>query len=204
MWRSTTFGGELALDGAQRAARLRDAARAGAELLDRLPARPRRVGHDALERRILAEDRLLQPPQLGPGLEPQLLDERPARLLEEVERLRLAAGAVEREHQQPAEALAQRVLVDERAQRADDLGVAARVEVALDRELRRPQVELLQPPRVRGRERLVAHVGERLAPPERERDPCELPRCPFPSSAAWSTSCSKRSTSTASGAIRSS
>ena len=48
---------------------------------------------------VVREDRLLEPPQLRPGLDPELVDEQPAPLAHHLERLRLAAAAVEREHQ---------------------------------------------------------------------------------------------------------
>ena len=49
--------------------------------------------------RVLAQDLALEPLQLGAGLDPELLDEAGAGVRVRVERLRLPAGAVEREHE---------------------------------------------------------------------------------------------------------
>ena len=162
-------GGELLLELAQLGAPPRRQPGARVETLRGLAAGPRLVGHDAIERGILAQDRLLQAPQLRSRLQPERLDERVAGVAEHVERLGLPPRPVEREHQQRAQALAQRVLVDERAQPADRLAVAPRVEVVLERQLGRRKVKLLEAADLRGRERLLEHAGERGSVPERER-----------------------------------
>ena len=66
-----------------------------------------------VQRRVLGEDRRLQPAQLGSRLEAELLAEELPALLEDPEGVGLPPGAVEREHQQPAEPLAQRMRGDE-------------------------------------------------------------------------------------------
>ena len=162
-------GGELLLELAQLGAPARGQAGARVEALRGLAAGPGLVGDDAIERGVLAQDRLLQAAQLGPRVEPKGLDEREAGVAEDVERLGLPSRAVEGQHQQRTEALAQRVLVDQRAQAADRLAVAPGVEVVLERQLGGRKVQLLQPAHLRGRERLLEHAGERGAVPERER-----------------------------------
>ena len=162
-------GGEFLLELAQLGAPARRQPGARVEALHGFAAGPGLVGHDAIERGILAQDRLLQAPQLGSRLQPQCLDERVAGVAERVERLGLPARAVKGQHQQRPEALAQRVLVDQRAQPADRLAVAPGVEVVLERQLGGRKVQLLQPAHLRGRERLLAHAGERGSVPERER-----------------------------------
>jgi hypothetical protein len=62
----------------------------------------------------LAQDRLMQPPQLRAGFDADLLDQELARLAVGVESLRLPAGAVERKHALCMQPLAQRVLGDQR------------------------------------------------------------------------------------------
>ena len=52
------------------------------------------------ERLVLAQDRLLEVPQLGARLEPELVEERLARLPVGLERVRLPSRAVEREHEE--------------------------------------------------------------------------------------------------------
>ena len=84
--------------------------------------------------RVLLEDALLEVAQRGPGLQPELLVEPPPSLGEDLERLGLPAAAIEREHELAAQALAQRVLVDQRDQ-LREVGTAEselRVEVVLD------------------------------------------------------------------------
>ena len=57
----------------------------------------------------------------------------------------------------------------ERVELACERAVAARVEVGVDPRLQRCQPRLLEPRRLRLRERLEGEVGERLSAPERER-----------------------------------
>ena len=104
----------------------------GAHVVVAAERRRRRRGRDVLargrgERRVVGEDRLLEVAQLGPGLEPQLVQRRPG-VLEGGERVGVPAGAVEREHLLAAQALAQGMLGDERLELADEAGVLAVVE----------------------------------------------------------------------------
>src|SRR5207244_1760102 len=84
------------------------------------------------ERRVLAEDRLLQLLERGTRLDPQLVDEVPPRRLVRLQRLRLPAGAVEREHQLAAQAFSERMPGDQLLELADDLRVTAVPEIAVD------------------------------------------------------------------------
>ena len=168
--------GELELDRAQLGAVLRGAARPLVDLLDGLAVGPRVVGDDEVEHGVLAQDRLLQPAQLGPGLDPERLHERPAGVAERVERLGLPAGAVEREHQQRPQPLAQRMLVDQGGEPPDELRVAARVEVALDRELESPPDAA--PPGVAPRR---PRTAPRACPPAAGPARWPAPRGPAPS-----------------------
>ena len=61
------------------------------------------------------------------------------------------------------------MLRDERLQLADERAVPAEREIGVDPVLERGEPELLEPVRLRPRERLVREVGERRAAPERER-----------------------------------
>ena len=83
------------------------------------------------------------------------------------QRLGLPARAVEREHQLPAQPLAQRVLRDERLELATSSRACAEREVRVDALLQRVQAQLLEPLDLALRERLVREVGERRAAPER-------------------------------------
>ena len=155
--------------GEQRARRRPPAARASRRGGGRGARRLRLGRRGQVERGVLGEDRLVQALQLGAGLDADLLDERRARVAVGGERLRLAAGAIEREHPLGVQALAQRVLGDERVELADHLGVPAGREVGVDRHLGRAQAQLLEPADLGRGERLVGEVGERLAAPQRER-----------------------------------
>ena len=85
-----------------------------------------------VQRRILLEDRALELAQRLAGLDPQLLDQRAACALVHGERVGLAARAVEREHQLPAQPLAQRVLRDQPLELGDELRMTAEREVGVD------------------------------------------------------------------------
>jgi len=62
----------------------------------------------------VAEDLGLELTELGTGLDAELVHEAGAGALIGLERFGLPARSVEREHQLPAERLAERVLLDER------------------------------------------------------------------------------------------
>ncbi len=75
----------------------------------------------AVERGVVGEDRALQFLQLRPGLETELAVEQLPALPVGLEGLCLAAGAVERKHQEPAQPFPMRVLPDQRFQLGDEL-----------------------------------------------------------------------------------
>ena len=128
-----------------------------------------RVGRPALQPRVLAQDRLLALAQLGPRLEAYLLDERAPRRGVGLERLGLAPAAIEREHEVGGEPLAQRVVIDELLELADDLGMAAGFEVRFDAQLERRDPLLVQARDLGGGEGLGRELGERLAAPQCQR-----------------------------------
>ena len=111
----------------------------------------------------------MQPSQLRPGLDADLLDERAPGIPVGVQRLGLAFTPVQRQHPQPVQPLAQRVLGQQRLDLADHLPMATGGEVRAQCQLRRRQPQLLQPPDLRRRERLVGQVGQRVATKQRQR-----------------------------------
>ena len=115
----------------------------------------------------MAQDRLLELLEARPRLDAEGLDQLGARRAVDVERLDLPAGAVERDHQQLAQALAQRVLGGQLAQLGNDRGVAAERELRLEPASTRGQPQLLEPRDRPLGERLVREVGQRGAAPER-------------------------------------
>ena len=103
----------------------------------------------------------LEPLQALARLQPELLGERQAALLVDVQRLGLAVRAVEREHELAAQPLAQRMPRDERLELADELGVAAEREIGLDPLFERRELQLVEARDLRLCERLVGEVGKR-------------------------------------------
>ena len=80
----------------------------------------------------MGEDRVLQVPQLDSRLETQLAVEELSAFPVGLEGLRLAAGAVEREHQEPAQPFAKGVLADKRFELGHQLRRLSAGEVGLD------------------------------------------------------------------------
>ena len=116
--------------------------------------------------RLLAEDRGVHAAQERTRLQAQLLDEELAALAVRLERLRLAAGAVEGEHELGAQPLAERMRADERLELADYLRVSSDRKLRLGTLLDEREVELLEPRDLLPRERLVAELRQRLAAPQ--------------------------------------
>ena len=135
-------------------------------------ARRRRViggGLRARQRRVLLEHALVQRPQRLAGLDPELLDEPAPPGGERLQRLRLAPRAVQREHQLAAQALAQRMLDDQRLELGNHLAVLTGREPGLDMVLDCGDPQLLEAADRFLRERLVAHVRQSRPTPEAER-----------------------------------
>ena len=119
----------------------------------------------------MGEDGTLDPLQRRARLEAELVGESSAGVPVDLERLRLPAGAVQREHQLPAQPLAQWVPADELLELLDDRVMPAQGEVGLDPLLERREVQLLEPGDVVLGKRLVGELGERRAAPEGESNP---------------------------------
>ncbi len=111
----------------------------------------------------------MEPAQLGPGLDADLVDQLGPGDAVRGERVGLAACAIEREHLLGAQSLAERVRSHQRVELSDDLRVPTAGKIGLDRRLGRTGAQLLQPADLRAGERLVGDIGERVAAPQRER-----------------------------------
>src|SRR5207247_5472563 len=107
--------------------------------------------------------------QLSSWLDPELVDEEAASCVIGVESLRLAPGAVERAHQLAAQVLSERMLRDQGLELARELRMVSELKLGPDPLLDCDQVQLFQPGDLGLGERLVGEIGERGAPPERER-----------------------------------
>ena len=128
-----------------------------------------RLGHRAaVESRILHEDRLVKLAEPTAGFDAELLDERPSRYLVGLERLGLAPGPVEAEHQLAEQTLPQRVLLHQPLQLAGEFGVATGGEIGVDPLLERRQAQLPETSALRLRKRLIGEVGERRPAPQRK------------------------------------
>ena len=160
-----------------------------------------------LERRIVLEHPRRELAERRRRLDAELAPECPPGGMEDVEGLRLAAGAVEREHQLSPETLAKRMQRDQGVELTDERAVETKCQVRLDALLDGCQPELLQPADRRLGEAVVGEVGKRGAAPELESlaEACGrvcvvLSRR---SSRAASTRCSKRSASSSPRSTRS-
>ena len=129
----------------------------------------RRGAARQLERRVVLQDGLLQPPQLRPRLEADLLVEHPPRRGVGLERLGLPPRPVQRDHELRVEALAQRVAPHERPQLRHQRVVAPEREVGVDAQLERLLALLVELGQRRRGERLVLEVAQEPAAPQRER-----------------------------------
>ena len=121
------------------------------------------------DRRVLRQDRRLQPAKLRPGLEARLLHEAPPRLLEGLERVRLTAAPVERQHQLAPKALTHGVLLERRMKRGHDLPMLAKRQRRLELLLERINMQRLEPPRLSAEPRHVSKAVQRRTAPQLER-----------------------------------
>ena len=121
-----------------------------------------------VERRVLTQDRALELTQRPAGVEPEALGEQTPSCLVRLERFRLAIRAVEREHQLPPQALAQRLFADEPLQFGHELRMPAAGEVGLDPLFDSVESKGLEAGDLALREVLVGEVRQRRATPQRE------------------------------------
>ena len=133
-----------------------------------VPAAPA-VGGNRGDRRIVREDRFLEPPEIRARLEPQLVREHAPCLLERLERIRLAAAAVERQHQLPPEPLPERVVDERRAQRRCQLTVLSEPERHLELLLERVNTQRLEPACLGGEPHRLGQTLQRRSPPQCQR-----------------------------------
>src|SRR5207249_6272493 len=114
-----------------------------------------------VERQILIQDSLVQLAELATGLDPELVDERASCRLVDVERLRVASGAVEREHQLPPQPLAQRVVRDEGLELGDQRMMMAELQLGIESLLDGLETQLLESGDLDSSKTFVRKVRER-------------------------------------------
>jgi len=105
--------------------------------------------------------------EAGAGLDPELRDEQGAGRGVRLQGLGLSIGAVERQHQQRPQPLAQRELLDQAAELGDRLGVPAGLHVQAHPPLEGGDVPLGEVP-AGDVDRLTGETAERFAAPQRQ------------------------------------
>ena len=118
---------------------------------------------------VLREDRRLELDQLAPGLHSKLLLHRASRAGVAIERVRLAAAAIEREHQLGLQTLAEWVVRDQRLELARYGAVMAERQLGVHAVLDGAEIDLLEPRDLGLGKCFVGEVGQRGAAPNRER-----------------------------------
>jgi hypothetical protein len=126
-------------------------------------------GRVQFERVVLTQHGLLESLQRLARLQAELANQVVARVAIGRERVRLSSGAVEREHELAAKALAQRVASDESLELGDQQIVPAEREIRIDAVLERREPAFLEPLDIDARERLEGEIRERRPAPERQR-----------------------------------
>jgi len=126
-------------------------------------------GRRQVQGRVLAEDRQLELLELRARLDRQLLGQQRPPGTVGFQRLGLAAGPVEREHQLPAEPLAQGMLGHQVLQLRAQGSVPAERQLRLDPVLHREQAERFEPLDLEPGKPLELQVGQRPAAPQRLR-----------------------------------
>ncbi len=115
-------------------------------------------------------------PQVLAWVDAQLLVEHPADPAEHLQRLGLAAAAVQREHQLRPEPLPQRVVRGQPAQHRHELLVVAQRQLHVHVLLVQQHQHLGQPRRLVAVQRLRGHVRQRGPAPQRDRLRVRVPR----------------------------
>ena len=113
----------------------------------------------------MGEHALLELRQRGRRVETELLDEYLAVVPQDAERVGVATGAVEGDHELGPERLARRVLVGEGLDLGDHLGRPAAGQLGVDEPLVGDEPQLFQPLSLRARPVLVGELGVGVAPP---------------------------------------
>ena len=134
------------------------------------------VDRDGRDRRVVREDRLLEAPQLEPRLEPQLVAEHAPSLLERLERVRLAAAAIERQHQLPPQALPEGVVRERRAKRRRELPMLSERQRNLELLLERVHAQRFESARLVAEPRRTGQTLQRRSAPEGQRRPDRVRR----------------------------
>ena len=118
---------------------------------------------------VLSQHPPLELLQRGRGIDPEPVDQRAARGLVGLERLRLPTRAIQGDHELAAQALAQRVGGDVGLQLCHEVGTAAELEISRKALLGRREAQLVESRSLVADEVLVGEVGKCRPAPQRER-----------------------------------
>ena len=113
----------------------------------------------------MLEDRPLEPRQRRPRLEAQLLGQHAPAVPVDLQRLRLAPGAIQRQHQLRAQTLAQRLARDGGLELRDQLGMAPARQIGLDAALQRDHPALQHAVDLHARLGRLGQLGQRRSAP---------------------------------------
>jgi hypothetical protein len=111
----------------------------------------------------------VQPLKRRAGLDAELSVQQVAGPAEDLQRLDLTAGPVQREHQMSAQTLSVRMLPGEIGQPGGHFGVPSQVELGLRQPFLSGEPGLLQSPSLLGDERAIAEIRERRSSPQVQR-----------------------------------
>ena len=122
-----------------------------------------------LEARILPQDPLVEPGEVGRGIHPELVGQDVSGSLEGAQRFGLAVGPVVGQHEEAPQALPQRVVGEQHLQLADGPALATGREQCFHPVLLGLQPEVVEPGRRGGQRGLVTAAGQRRSTPQRQR-----------------------------------
>jgi hypothetical protein len=114
----------------------------------------------------LPKDPLVQPLELGRGIDAELLREDLAEALVRGEGVRLPARSIQGDDQMAPEPLTKAVFVDERLGLAEDVGVTSALDIGADALLEGLEMQVVQPSDHTGKGLLGGEVGECGSPPQ--------------------------------------
>ena len=122
-----------------------------------------------LQRRVLTEDRRLQPAQLRARIQAELVGEHPPGVAEGTQRVRLTARAVQGQHQLAPQALAERCGPNRPVEVGDQVGVATHRQQGVETVFAGGRPQFLQAARGRHHRRHITELHERITTPQSER-----------------------------------
>ena len=113
----------------------------------------------------MKKDSVLQVAQLRGGLDTELFSQETAEVGESLQGFRLPAQPVERNHQLPAQALSQGILLDQVPEPIQHLCLPAECQLCVDGILERHEAQFIESADLRLGKRLISEIGQRRSSP---------------------------------------